>query len=200
MTENKCTNCNHYHASTKPHVCTLLNCDKHCDEFSFVPEKSTESENTKSFEYYQSVIQKLTDMEERIRYMLECIPGMRNTDDWELENQYWHYYINYCTGMVYTVEIFNIIHNEAQPDSITRMRRKICQPDHQAIVKLQKEIEGNWENGIPPLTPNDGRYWEIQREIKNIIKESKYLPTDMELLKSKGIKEVAVKEALLDYC
>ena len=197
MGAQKCNNCDHYHAPTEPFVCTLLQCD--CDEKSFVPKDENIGE-LKSFAYYQNVIQRLEEIEERIRYMLEVIPGMRNTDDWEFVNQYWHYYLNFCTGMVFSGEIFNTIHNEAQPDSLTRMRRKICQPDHQAIVELQKEIAGDPENGIPPLTKNDGRFWEIQSLIKTVIKESKYLPTDFELLKNKGIKEVAVKEALLDFC
>lgn len=191
MTSEKCGNCDHYHAGSDPNLCTLLHCD--CDEKSFRP-LCDKINGVETFQYYQSVIQKLEDMRERIRYMLLNIPDMRNTDDWEFENQYWHYYLNFCTGMTFSVEIFHAIHTEAQPDLISRMRRKICEPERQAIVILQQEII------VDKLTNKDGRYWEIQSEIKRIIREAKFLPTDYELLKAKGIKEFAVKEALLESC
>ena len=184
----KCKTCNHQHASKEPHVCTLLHCT--CDESTFEP-LEIDSDSAENFLYYQRTVQKLNDMEERIRYMLEHIPGMRNTDDWQFENQYWHYYLNFCTGKPYTTEIYNAIHKEAQPDMITRMRRKICQPDHQAIVILQDEIKDN------ELTPNHPRYHTIKYEINKIIKESIYLPTDPDLLKKKGIKQDAIIESVL---
>jgi len=187
----KCANCQHHHAEKEPHVCTLLNCDKNCDENSFVPLTESDEITDETFQYYQSVIVKLNDIEERIRYMLDCIPGMRNTDDWQFINQYWHYYLGFCAGMPYTVQLYNKIHNEAQPDSITRMRRKICEPERTAIVILQDEIKND------KLTNKDRRYWLIQSEIDQLLKESKYLPTDRKLLKSKGIKEDATKEAVL---
>lgn len=195
----ECANCRHQHAPTWPELCTLLGCD--CDEKTFVPlTKSNDKIDAASFEYYVGIIAKLTDIELRIRYMLEHIPGMRNTDDWQFVNQYWHYYLGFCTGMIFTTELYNKIHNESTPDSITRMRRKICQPDHQAIVILQEQLKGNPDEGIAPLTPKDGRYYEVHREIKRIISESKYLPTDLKLLKSKGIKADATKEAVMvDY-
>lgn len=185
MTE--CVNCTHQHAASKPHVCTLLNCP--CDETTFVPLVPIDTE--KSFEYYQNRIMNLKDIEERIRYMLEFIPGMRNTDDWQFVTQYWHYYLGFCTGMLFTTELYNKMHMEAQPDSITRMRRKICEPDRTAILILQDELK----NG--ELTNKDGQYWNLHSEIDRLLKESKYLPTDKELLRSKGIKEEATKEAVL---
>lgn len=184
----RCKTCNHQHAETFPELCTLFDCK--CDENDFEPETTTNI-SSQSFEYYVSRIARLTDVEDKIRYMLEVIPGMRNTDDWQFVNQYWHYHLGFCVGMPYTNEVYNKIHTEAQPDSITRMRRKICQPDHQAIVVLQDEMKDD------EITEKDGRYWEIKREIKRIIDESKYLPTDVELLRAKGIKEDATKEAVL---
>lgn len=184
----KCANCDHHHATTEPHVCTLLNCS--CNEQSFVPLES-QNDSAQTFQYYQSVVQKLGDIEERIRYMLECIPGMRNTDDWQFVNQYWHYYLNFCTGDEYTTKIYNMIHKDAIPDHITRMRRKICQPEHQAIIILQQEIKDK------ELTPNHPEYWNIKHEIKQLLKNSTYLPTDPELLRTKGIKEDAVKESVM---
>ncbi len=191
MDELKCVNCKHYHARTEPQLCTNMYCT--CDESNFIPlSKSVDFDGAKSFEYYQNVIQNMTDIYERIRYMLEFIPDMRNTDDWEFVNQYWHYYLNFCTGMPYTTEIYNRIHNEAEPDDLTRMRRKVCEPERQAIILLQQEIIDD------KLDENSPRYWSIQSEIKQIIKDAKYLPTDMKLLRAKGIKETAVKEALLE--
>ena len=184
----KCKNCNHHHAEKEPELCTLLWCD--CDEKTFEPIESNQN-TEETFQYYQNIIAKLKDIEERIRYMLDCIPGMRNTDDWVFVNQYWHYYLGFCPGMPYTVQLFNTIHKEAQPDSITRMRRKICEPERTAIVILQDEIIHD------ELTNKDRRYWLIQSEIDQLLKESKYLPTDRKLLKSKGIKEDATKEAVL---
>ena len=187
LEDTKCGNCGHHHARTYPHVCTLLNCT--CEDDEFVPfTKSTR--HAKSFSYYSDVIRKMKDTETRIRFMLEEVPGMRNTDDWQFLNYYWNYYLGFKVGATYTMERRVQIGAEALPETVRRMKQKVCESELGPLLECNREITEK------ELTKNDPRFWEIQSEIVKIIKESRYIPTDTDLLRAKGIKHDAIVEAV----
>ena len=114
----KCMACHHFHdVSDETKVCTLAGC--RCDYERFVPEIET-----KSVEYYNQVMQKYTDMEERIKYLLVEIPGFRNLNDKQFTMAYYHYVHGFCPGMILTVQKY---HEIPEGGLVTRARRRVCQ-------------------------------------------------------------------------
>jgi len=113
----KCNNCTHYHASTEPFVCTLLNCS--CDENSFEPyiEK-------KSFQYYTSVIESFESVHEKIKYLLTEIPEFRNYTNKDFVFAFWHYNNNFCPGMKLEIPIYTEL---ADPETIRRCKQKVVE-------------------------------------------------------------------------
>lgn len=111
----KCNNCNHYHASTEPYVCTLLSCT--CNDTTF--ERYDEK---KSFQYYISVIEQFDTIYAKIKYLLEEIPKFRNYGNKQFVFAYWHYNNNFCPGMKLEIPIYNELDD---PESIRRCKQKI---------------------------------------------------------------------------
>jgi len=110
----KCANCNHHHAAVEPQVCTLLNCT--CDENSF--------KDSKSFEYYTSVIEQFETIHEKIKYLLDEIPAFRSLNNKQFIFAYWHYNNNFCPGMHLAIPTY---HELADPETIRRCKQKVVE-------------------------------------------------------------------------
>ena len=113
----RCDNCNHHHAETQPHVCTLLQCA--CDENSFEAH-----EEKKSFQYYVSVIEQFETVHEKIKYLLEEIPEFRNYSNKQFVFTYWHYNNNFCPGMRLEIPIYQEL---IDPETIRRCKQKVVE-------------------------------------------------------------------------
>ena len=130
----KCNNCNHHHAESEPHVCTLLDCN--CDQDSFAP-----FQETKGIDYYRAVIKKMENTSDRIEYLLKEIPEFRNLNNKERVLVYWHYY----SGYVVPASIKNEL---TDPETINRSWRKVVEinpilgPSNEELIK-SKEIKEN---------------------------------------------------------
>jgi hypothetical protein len=113
----KCNNCSHYHAATEPHVCTLLNCK--CDENTFEP-----YQERRSFQYYTSVIEQFETLYDKIKYLLEEIPELRNYGNKDFVFAYWHYNNNFCPGMKLEIPVYKELND---PESIRRCKQKVVE-------------------------------------------------------------------------
>jgi len=115
---DKCGKCNHYHRSDNDtKVCTLIDCSCDITTFEFEIE-------TKSVNYYQSVIQRFTSIQERINYLLTEIPKFRDLDNKPFVFAYWHYNNNFCPGMMLDIPTYSQL---TDPESIRRCKQKVVE-------------------------------------------------------------------------
>ena len=187
----KCHRCGHFHTGD-PCVCTLISCD--CP-----PLNASDYKPPVKSVYHQQVLAGLKDMDQKIEYMLREIPGLRNTDDWAFITSYWHYHLGFCTGMMFTGEVFARIRMEANPESLRRCRQKVCHDELAPLLDMQailKDLKMTAEK-----TGQDCRaeIAQIQRRMHEHIAECELIPTDTGLLENKGIKMEAFKEHVLAH-
>ena len=190
MTANiKCDRCGHFHVGD-PCVCTLINCDcPPLDAAKYKPQVKTV--------YHQQVLAGLKEMDEKIEYMLKEVPGFRNTDDWAFITNYWHYNLGFCTGMMFTGEVYARIRTEANPESIRRCRQKVCQNELAPLLDLQAMLKDL--KLTSQKTGQDCRLeiMQVQKRMHEHIAECELIPTDAKLLANKGIKMEAFTEYAL---
>ena len=144
---------------------------------------------SRDFIYQQQVIAKFTDVESRIRYILENIHGARNLDDFDFLCLYWKLALGFGTGDLFTEEMRDEIKKSAIPETIRRCHQKICHPELTTALEF---IEAMYKAG----KYSQGWYYG-QTLLKKFLKTCKYIPTDWKLLRKKGIKEDAIKEFVI---
>lgn len=149
--------------------------------------------NSKTFvglAYRQKILANLTDISQKVEWLLKAVPQTRNMSDWQFIQTCWYYFIGFQFGEIWSMEWYEKIQNECQPETIRRARQKICHPELEILRAFQvqlKELEKKGLDGSPA-------YWNLTEEIKKFWQNSKYIPNDFELLKSKRIKESAIFE------
>ena len=115
---DKCSICHHYHRSDNDtKVCTLLSCS--CDITKFQPELET-----KSLDYYQSVINSFETIAEKIKYLLQEIPQFRDLNNKQFIFAYWHYNNNFCPGMKLEIPVYIEL---TDPETIRRCKQKVVE-------------------------------------------------------------------------
>lgn len=125
----KCNTCNHYHTTTEPKVCTLLDCN--CDPADFTPyiEK-------KSFEYYLDVMNSFDTVSQKVRYLLSEFKDFRNYTNKQFIFAYWHYNDNFCPGMRLDIKTYHNLHD---PETIRRVRQKLV-ADNPTLAPFDEEF------------------------------------------------------------
>lgn len=184
---NFCLRCEHTHSPIGGKCFVNLKSDGRdcqCDQESFVPQKPDQA--YKSEQYHFQVLNQMQDMTKRVTYTILSIEGARDLPDWKFENLCWRYWLGFKTGMIYTDEISEKIWYEAQPDTISRCRRKVCEGELNVLREFQERLQNTKE-----FSPE---YWQITEELKVFWKNSKFVPRDKEYLKAKGIKESTIFE------
>lgn len=115
---DKCSICHHFHhPDNDTKVCTLLSCS--CDITKFQPELET-----KSLDYYQSVLNTFDDIAGKVKYLLEEIPQFRDLTNKQFVFAYWHYNNNFCPGMKLEIPVYTKL---TDPETITRCKRKVVE-------------------------------------------------------------------------
>lgn len=189
---SKCGRCLHNHSDVDGACIERLRpngaaCD--CTPELFIPFNPKEP-GYRNFAYHQSVVQKMSDTEERVRYLIEAVTGARNCTNWEFITLCWHYFIGFTIGMQLDQVWFERIAKECEPETIRRCRQKVCHPELEQLKLFQeelKELEKQNKN-------HTSEYWQVQDQIKEFWKTAKYIPNDIALLKAKGIKESGIFE------
>lgn len=176
--------CRHFHSSYDG-VCLTVGCI--CTPEMYMPEGDPAYKN---FAYHQKILSGITDIHQRVTWMLESIQGARNTSDWEFIELCWHYFIGFQFGESWSHEWFTKIEKECPPDTITRARRKVCHNELEQLRMFNEDLKDMVKRGEDGST----RYWNLTEVIKKFWAESKYIPTDIMMLKKKQIKESAIFE------
>lgn len=178
-----CLRCTHIH-SPRDGMCLEnlksngQNCQ--CDQDSFVPQKPDLAH--KSERYYFQIFQDIKGYTDKVEKTIVTIPGARNMPDWKFEQCCWRYWL----GIVLSPEQAKKIEEEGQPETIRRTRQKICEAELAILHDFQQRLEN-----VKEFSPE---YWQITKELQKFWTESKYVPTDIEFLKAKGIKESVIFE------
>src|SRR5574337_582212 len=176
--------CHHYHSSYDG-VCMSKGCN--CSPELYIAEGDP---SFKNFAYHQSILSKMSDLHQKVTWMLESVSGMRNTSDWEFIQACWYYFIGFSYGETWSQEWFKKIEIECPPDTITRIRRKVCHAELEQLRIFNDEVKAM----VKRDEEGTKAYWELTEKIKKFWADSKYIPTDINMLKKKQIKESAVFE------
>jgi len=178
--------CSHHHSDIDG-ICLTKGCI--CSPELFIPVDNG-NPGYRNFAYHQKVLSTMHDVHQKVQWMLEAIPGTRNMADWEFIKTCWHYFIGFQFGDQWTQDWFDKIAIECQPETIRRARQKVCHPELETLRIFQemlKELEKEGRDGSTA-------YWNLTEQMKKFWTNSKYVPTDWELLKKKQIKESAIFE------
>jgi len=126
---DKCSICHHYHKSDNDtKVCTYGICQ--CDITKFQPELET-----KSLDYYQSVLKTYADIYDKVEYLLKEIPQFRELTNKEFLFAYWHINFGFAPGMKLEIPVYVKL---TDPETVTRCKRKVVEnnPTLAAAEKL----------------------------------------------------------------
>jgi hypothetical protein len=176
--------CGHYHSDIDG-ICISKGCTCTPELFIAVDPKNPGYQN---FAYHQKILATMNDVAQKVQWLLEAIPGTRNMPDWEFESTYWHYALGFQFGHTWTREWFERINKDGQPETIRRAKQKVCHAELEILRTFQdllKELQKESRDGRP-------EYHKLTEQMKNFWMNSKYVPTDWDLLRKKLIKENAI--------
>lgn len=112
---DKCVICGHFHKSDNDtKVCTLIDCM--CDIQKFQPEIET-----KSIDYYTNVMQSFDNVADKVKYLLQEIPGFKDLTNKQFVFAYWHYNNGYTPPNV------SIYSQLSDPETIRRCKQKVIE-------------------------------------------------------------------------
>lgn len=185
---SNCLRCTHMHSNVDG-VCFVnlktngRDCD--CDSQSYVPENHRPGEFLPE-QYHFEVLQKMTDITQRVKYLIEAIEGVRNMTNWQFVVAAWRYFIGFKIGMSLNEYWFDRIRLEADPETLRRTRQKVCEPELEMLREFQERLQN--------VKEFSNEYWNITKEIKEFWKNAKYVPDSFDLLRAKRIKQDAIFE------
>ena len=181
MTE-KCSKC----GEEMYEVDGILMCKgKYCTHYKTIVEQTP----TESLVYHREVMFRMKKTPDRVKYLHLTKPKSRNYHDWPFLNFYWEYFLGFTTGMEYTNFWKNQIQKFALPETVRRSRQMVCEPELNIIKEFLKQILK-----VERHSPN---YFLIQNEIQKFLKTTKYIPTDLNLIKKKLEKQSAIFESVV---
>ncbi len=181
MTE-KCSKC----GEEMYEVDGILMCKgKYCTHYKTIVEQTP----TESLVYHREVMFRMKQSGQRIEYLHLTKPKTRNYDDWDFLNFYWEYLLGFTRGMEYTDFWKNQIRKFALPETIRRARQLVCEPELKIIRGFLKQIE--------TVQRHSPEYFLIKNEIQKFLKTTKYIPTDVDLIKKKLEKQSAIFESVV---
>jgi len=111
-----CTNCQHFHNYYKPsnsYICSESMC--FCERF--------ESQGINKADYDKIKLE-LDTIKQKITWILENIPEMRELNNKQFVFAYWHYEFNFCPGMILDVKTY---YHLTDPETIRRVKQKIVE-------------------------------------------------------------------------
>lgn len=181
-----CLSCNHHH-SDYDGICLNNTCT--CTPELFIPVDPT-NKTFISLAYRKKILSNMTDVAQKIEWLLKAEPHTRNMSDWQFIQTCWFYFIGFQFGQIWSMEWYEKIQNECQPETIRRARQKLCHPELEQLRIFQIELKELEKKNL------DGTkaYWDLTEKIKVFWQNSKYIPNDIALLKQKKIKESAIFE------
>lgn len=182
----KCISCNHHHFDSDG-VCTNKTCS--CTPELFIPVDPS-NKTFIGLVYRNQILANLKDISQRIEWLLKAVPETRNMGDWQFIQTCWYYFLGFQFGDTWTMEWYEKINKECQPETIRRARQKICHPELEQLRIFQKRLHELEKLGLDGST----QYWNLTEEIKKFWQTSKYIPNNFDLLRSKRIKESAIFE------
>ena len=110
-----CLKCRHHHEFTNGAL--------YCSEKMCFCDKFTNAESLHLTEH-QKVLDQMEKVKDKVAYMLENIPELRNLTNKAFVFAYWHYNNNFCTGMVLDVKTFYYL---TDPEIIRRTKQKLVE-------------------------------------------------------------------------
>lgn len=129
MTDFYCLKCQHHH---KIYNDTLVCSDQMC-----FCDKFTNAEALQLTEH-QKVLDQMDKVKDRVAYLLENIPELRNLTNKAFVFAYWHYNFGFCTGMVLTGDTYYYL---TDPEIIRRTKQKLVEKDHDKFGPTEELIE-----------------------------------------------------------
>lgn len=112
-----CLRCSHHHEVAGDQlVCGQKMC--FCDKFA--------NADTLELTKHQAVLDQMDKVKEKIAYMLENIPELRNLSNKAFVFCFWHYNHNFCTGMVLSGKQY---YEFEDPEIIRRAKQKLVEKD-----------------------------------------------------------------------
>ena len=162
----------------------ILMCgSRFCTNYEIVKQESPSDTIT----YHREVMLRMKKTPDRVKYLLETKPPSRNYTDWKFLNFYWEYFLGFTRGMEYTFFWINQIEKFALPETVRRSHQMVCEPELLMIKKLLLEN----------LKYHSPQFFSARYNITNYLKTTKYIPTNLELIKKKLEKQSAIFETVI---
>ena len=140
--------------------------------------------------YHREVMLRMKKTSERVKYLLETKPKCRNYDDWEFLNFYWGYFLGFTEGMQYTDFWKYQIKKFALPETVRRSHQMVCEPELY-IIKLM--LTNHVTSGYSEIQ----LHYALRCDVTKFLKSTKYIPTDLDLIKKKLEKQSAIFESVV---
>lgn len=185
----KCFRCNHSHSEYDKQCFEAIKSKCDCTPDLYLPKDNSNFEYV-NLAYHQKALAQITDIHEKVEWLLEAVPGTRNQNNMEFIYTCWHFFTGFEFGNTWTKEAFEKIQKYAEPENIRRARQKVCHEELETLRMMQKDLRN--------LEKTEGKdsqaYWSYTERIKEFWKNTKYIPNDIAMLKKKQIKESAIFE------
>lgn len=197
MSQIFCYSCEHNHAGEGIPVCKEIQCP--CPPDGFQPDKKiVEKEKAlekKDDQYYMELLARYHTIEQKVEQLILQVPGVKNKNEWHFWFSFLHYNKIFYIGDIFGVQMFhNIEKLKVTEHNINRIRRKICHEELQTVKDMDKEmrdIQTTCDNNKQALPM---RFYSLQQQKKEFIANSIYMPNDLTVLRTRGIKEEVIKE------
>ncbi len=181
MTE-KCSKC----GEEMYEIDGILMCKgKYCTHYKTIVEETP----TESLVYHREVMFRMKKTRDRIVYLLTTKSQSRNYDDWGFLNFYWKYFLGFTKGMEYTDFWYNQIKKFALPETVRRSHQEVCEDELKLLREMLKLLKG--------VEYHSAEYFNLQHQIKEHLKTTKLIPTDLNLIKKKLEKQSAIFESVV---
>ena len=144
---------------------------------------------SESIIYHREVMLRMKKTSDRVKYLLETKPHSRNFPDWIFLNFYWEYFLGYTKGMEYSDFWKNQIGKFALPETVRRSHQLVCESELNTIKEYLKQVEDE-----AYFSPNCHL---VQHKIQQFLRITKYIPTDLDLIKKKLEKQSAIFESVV---
>ena len=178
-----CQSCNHQHSQLDGQCFKALQGQCSCTPQSLII-------NDFDYEYRTKTLEHISEIHQKVTWVLEAIPGTRNLNDWEFIKTCWHYFIKFKFGDSWNIDVFKAIEENCQPETIRRARQKVCHLELEQLRIFEQEIS----NIVSTFGKQSNIYEEKIEQIKEFWKNTKYIPNDLTLLRKKKLKESAIFE------
>ena len=161
---------------------------KFCTHYEIIKQEAP----SKTIIYHREVMLRMKKTVDRVEYLLLTRKNTRNLDDFDFLCFYWEYLLGFTIGMEWTSFWKLQIKKFALPETVRRSHQMICEPELKIIKDLLEPVKQTMNQYLDMPLINQAHY-----DIDKFLKSTKFIPTDLELIKKKLEKQAAIFETVV---